>query len=68
MKRKAHALIILGCFAIFVTSFVNFSLAKTVKEKKSESKVDLNVDKPKGKELESMMRKQMNEYLFQNEY
>ena len=50
MKRKAHALIILGCFAIIVTSFVNFSLAKTVKGEKSESKVDSNVDKPKGKE------------------
>ena len=63
MKTKAHALIILGCFALIVTSFVNFSLANTVKGEKSESKVDLNVDKPKGKELESMMQRQITDYL-----
>jgi len=44
MKRKAHALIILGCFAIIVTIFINFSLAKTVKV---DVKVDVNVDKHK---------------------
>ena len=63
MKRKADALIVLGCFAIIVTSFANFSLAKTDKRKKSESKVDSDVDEPKGKELESTMQKQINDYL-----
>ena len=56
MKRKAHALIILGCFAIIVTIFVNFSLAKTVKGKKSTSKVDSDVDEPKGKGSDSIMQ------------
>ena len=59
MKRKAHALIILGCFAIIVTIFINFSLAKTVKV---DVKVDVNVDKHKGKELECKMQN-INDYL-----
>ena len=38
-------------------------VAKTIKGEKSDSKVDSNVDKSKGKESESMMQKQINDYL-----
>ena len=63
MKRNFHSLIFKACFTIIVISFVNVLVAKTIKGEKSDSKVDLNFDKPKGKESESMMQKQINDYL-----
>merc|ERR1712198_179483 len=47
MKRNFHSLILKACFTIIVISFVNVLVAKTIKGEKSDSKVDLNVDKPK---------------------
>ena len=62
MKRKFNGLIFLACFTIIVISFVNFSVAKTVKEKKSESKVDSVAKKDKGKKQQGMMKEEINYY------
>ena len=57
MKRKIPRLILLGCLTIIVISFVNVSIAKTVKKQKSASMADSDGNIPRGKYLESMTRK-----------
>ena len=57
MKRRIHGLILLGCFTIIVISFVNVSIAKTVKKQKSTSKAGSDGNKPRGKYQESITRK-----------
>jgi len=47
MKRKIPRLILLGCLTIIVISFVNVSIAKTVKKQKSTSKADSDGNKPR---------------------
>ena len=63
MKRKFNDLLFLACFTIIVISFVNFSVAKTVKGKKSDSKVDSVANEDKGNKQEGMMQIHMNNYL-----
>ena len=63
MKRKFNGLIFLACFTIIVLSFVNFSIAKTVKGKKSNSKVDSVAKKDKGKKQPGMMKEQIDYYV-----
>ena len=63
MKRKFNGLIFLACFTIIVLSFVNFSVAKTTKGKKSDSRGDSVAKKDKGKKQQGMMNGQIDYYL-----
>ena len=63
MKRKIPGFILLGCCTIIVISFVKFSIAKTVKGKKSNSKVDSVAKKDKGKKQQGIMNGQIDYYL-----
>ena len=63
MKRKFNGLLLLACFTIIVISFVNISVAKTVKGKKSELKVDSVAKEDNGKKKQGIMKEKINCYL-----
>ena len=55
MKRKLNGLIFLACLTIIIT-FLNISVAKIVKGKKPESKVDSVAKEDKGKKKQGIMK------------